>query len=248
MHTDPVTFVLTADLGPEPLIPESATDGVTLDLDKLPKAVVSDNTLIDFSAARESVRGSLSLATAFAGRAAMAAMRDGDNEDDWFAAYKSNFIRLGFTVSQSAFTTSQFQKRGIAIHKAIIPFLTVALGGAGAGPVLLALLENLKEMDRDQPWITLFDQQSRKFHAREIHFGAVSSDAAMSSMRHVAARLSLIDNQTNVLFFKINDASADFKSATTTLSINNRQLANLEPALRDRLQASAFDFIKGASI
>ena len=89
MHTHPVTFVLTADLGPEPLIPESATDGVTLDLDKLPKAVVSDNTLIDFSAARESVRGSLSLATAFAGRAAMAAMRDGDNEDDWFAAYKS---------------------------------------------------------------------------------------------------------------------------------------------------------------
>lgn len=250
MDRNALRFVESADLGQaRPKVLTEATLGAPpLDLDKLPKGVVSGNTLIDYSAAPENVRGGLSLAMTFAGQATTAAMRPGDDEDDWFAAYKSNLMRLGFTVSQSAFTTSRFKKKGVAVHKAIIPFLTIALGGAAVGPVILALLENLKEMDRDKPWITLFDQQSRMFETRELHFGAVASDAVESRMRHVAARLSVMDSETNVLFFKITDTSAEFESATTTISMNNTLLAVLEQPLRERLQASAFDFIKEARI
>jgi hypothetical protein len=49
--------------------------------------------------------------------------------------------------------------------------LTVALGGIGVGPVILALLENLKQADENQPWIRLFDKQSKRFETREILFG-----------------------------------------------------------------------------
>jgi hypothetical protein len=254
MDRNALRFVESAAIEPAPAELETVLEGMAappLDLDKLPKGIVSENTLIDFSAAPEDLRGGLSLAMAFAGRAATAATKakGGDaDEDDWFAEYKSGLMKLGFAVSQGAFTTSRFKKRGIAVHKAIIPFLTIALGGAAVGPVILALLENLKEIDKDQPWIALFDRESRKFQSRELHFGAVASDTVESRMRHVAARLSLSDDTMNVLFFKITDTTAEFESATTTISVNNSLLAVLEQPLRERLQASAFDFIRSAAV
>jgi hypothetical protein len=244
-------FAATGDFSTESYTPGAPGSPQPLDLDRLPRGVVSGNTLIDYSATPEDIRGGLSLAMAFASRAATAATKakgSGADEDDWFAEYKTALMQLGFAVSQGAFTTSRFRKRGVAVHKAIIPFLTMALGGAAIGPVMLALLENLKEMDSTQPWITLLDQESRRFNSRELHFGAVASDTVESRMRHVAARLSLSDDTMNVLFFKITDTTAEFESATTTISVNNSLLAVLEQPLRERLQASAFDFIRSAAV
>ena len=255
MHrTSPLIFVETAQVAqitrPEASIPtlENAVTEAPLDLDKLPDGIVSGNTLIDYSAASERCRSGLSLALAFANRTTRAEMRQGDDEDDWFAAYKSNLARLGFNVSQGAFVKSAFKKRGLAVHQAIIPFLTAALGGAGVGPVIFALLQNLQKGDADKPWITLFDQETRMLNTREMHFAAVNSDNVESKMRHVAARLYFVDKETNVLFFRINDTSADFESVTTTLSIDNGLLSTIEPALRDRLGTSALDFIKKAEV
>lgn len=227
---------------------ESGSTEPPLELDKLPASVVTGNTLIDYSAASEQYRSGMSLALAFANRSTLAEMGPDANEDDWFASYKTNLARLGFSVSQGAFVKSTFSKRGLAVHKAIIPFLTAALGGAGVGPVILSLLTNLQKVDEDKPWITLIDQESRIFETREVHFGAVVSDSVECRMRHVAARLRFVDKQTNVLFFQISNTSADFESATTTLAINNALLSSIEPALRDRLVNSALDFIKRADI
>lgn len=250
----PLSFVETAQIA-EPARLEASTgarvEGTTqpaLDLDKLPSGVVSGNTLIDYSATSESMRGGLSLALAFANRSALAEMRPGDDEDDLFAAYKSNLIRIGFDVSQGAFVKSAFKKKGLAVHKAIIPFLTAALGGAGVGPVLIALLQNLQATDADQPWITLFDRETRMFETREMHFAAAASDNVLTSVRHVAARLFFVDKETNVLFFKVSNMAAEFESTTMTLSINNGLLASIEPVLRERLAETAVDFIRSAII
>jgi hypothetical protein len=50
-----------------------------------------------------------------------------------------------------------------------------------------------------------------------------------------------------VLFFKLNDFSATFESATMTIGINNSLLAVLEPELRAPLAETASDFIAGAA-
>ena len=86
------------------------------------------------------------------------------------------------------------------------------------------------------------------FETREMHFAAAASDNVLTSVRHVAARLFFVDKETNVLFFKVSDIAAEFESATMTLGINNGLLASIEPALRERLAASAMDFIRSASI
>jgi len=217
-----------------------------LNLDKLPQGVVSGNTLIDYSAAPLEVRGGLSLAMTFANQAARAEMKPGDDDDDFFAAYMTNLAKLGFNVSQAAHTKSTFKKRDILVHRAIIPFLTIALGGATVGPVILALLENLQEINKDQPWITLYDRETRQFNTRELNFAAVSSDAVECRIRHVSARLKVVDDKINILFFKIDDSSAEFESATTTISVNNALLGVLEKPLLDRLAATAFENIMAA--
>ncbi len=241
-------FVENAQI-PEPVgRPEAALEGPALNLDKLPDGIVSSNTLIDYSAASAEVRGGVSLAMLFASRAATAAMAPGSDEDDWFAAYRNNLEKLGFRSSQTAMTRNRFRKRGLFVHKAIIPFLTIALGGAGVGPVMLALLENLKEVDKDRPWITLFDQESRHFESREMHFAAVSSSQVESVVRHVTARLTVDSSETNVLFFRMTDAAAEFESVTTTLTANNALLAVIEEPLQQRLAENSFAFIKEATL
>jgi hypothetical protein len=224
--------------------PEGGGPAAGLNLDKLPAGVVSGNTLIDYSAAASpQIRSGVSLAMLFAGRAATAAMGDGADEDDWLAAYKTNLMKLGFGVAGSALQRSRFKKEGVFVHQAIIPFLTIALGGAALGPVILAALGNLQEMDKGQPWITLFDRETRKFDSRELHFAAVSADASTTQIRHVVARLGFAQDTTSILFFKVTRASADFESATTTMSADNGLLAVIEPGLRKRLEGDALGFI-----
>jgi hypothetical protein len=250
----PISFVESAPI--LETTPLKKTGGITiestpepsLDLDKLPQGVVSGNTLIDYSATSEAMRGGLSLALAFANRSALAALGPDADEDDFFAAYKSNLVRLGFNVSQGAFVKSRFKKKGLVVHKAIIPFLTAALGGVGIGPVLVSLLQNLQSIDSDRPWITLFDRETRMFETREMHFAAATSNHDLTSVRHVAARLFFVDKETNVLFFKISEMAAEFESATMTLGINNGLLASIEPALRKRLATTARDFISSATL
>jgi len=225
-----------------------ADEAAPLDLDKLPGGVVSGNALVDLSAMPEgNLRSAVSIALLFAGRVADAAVQPGDDEDDWLAHYHTNMRKLGFGLSQSALSVSRFKKDGVLVHKAIIPFLTIAFGGAGLGPVVLAALEHLSSMDEKKRWITLFDRETRKFETREMHFAAVSTEGSETVIRHVVARLNVESKSTNVLFFRITKATAEFESSTTTMRANNELLSVIEPKLRERMHAEIGNFIAEAS-
>lgn len=249
MTTNPLHFVESADLGGIEEAVAAAPATPALDLDKLPPAVVSGTTLIDFSQAPSpAIRAGVSEALLFASRVATTAMKAGDTEDDWLAAYTTNLGKLGFGISGTAITKSSFKKTGVEVHKAIIPFLTIAFGGAAIGPIILAGLQNLQSINADQPWITLFDHQSRRFDATEMHFAAVSSTDVETTIRYAIARLHYEMTTTSVLFFKVTKGAADFESATKTLTGNNSLLAVLQPALRAKLASLADSFIAEAKL
>jgi hypothetical protein len=243
--TDPLHFIETADIGAQVAV--AVTEGIEpVKLDQIPDGIVSGKTLIDNSAAPVlELRAGVTLALLFAERVATKAMQPGQSEDDWFKAFKANMIQLGFAVEGGAWTKNTFKSKGLFVHKAIIPFLEVALGGVGIGPIIIAALKNLNEVDKDKPWITLFDQQSRVFTTSETHFAAVINGDTNTTVRHVAARLDFAASETNVLFFKFKKNKVDFQSATTTMLIDNTSLAKIEPQLRARLEADAQNFIAG---
>jgi hypothetical protein len=251
MNHKTVNFIENAVLLPVD-IPKVQQDNAAalaeLDLNNLPDAVVTGNTLVDLSKSTPEMRGPLSLALTFATLAANGAVGLNAAKGEWFASYKYNLLQLGLNVSPSSFTSATFSKKGLAVHKAIIPFLTVALGGIGVGPVIIALLENMKQEDENQPWIRLFDMQSKRYETREISLGAVSNDAQETHVRHVTARLRIDENVTNILFFKIDNSSAEFQSATTQITANNEHLSALEEPLRSRLDKLANDNIKAATL
>lgn len=248
MTIDTRSFLESADLG-DVTETFSALEGTALNLDQLPPAVVSGTTLIDFSQVPSlAVRAGVSQAMLFASRVATKAMKSGDDEDDWLAAYTSNLAQLGFTISGSAVTTSTFKKTGVEVHKAIIPFLTIAFGGAALGPVILAGLQNLQTVNENAPWITLFDKETRRFEAQEMHFAAVSSTETDTVVRYAIARLHLASSVTSILFFKLSKTEAKFESATKTMTANNSFLALLEPELRSKLAGLATSFIAGADL
>jgi len=252
MASNPITFIAAAgDLSlPDDELESTAIPGAEpLDLDKLPQGVVSGTTLIDFSnVASAPVRAGVSLAMLFASRLATKATPASADEDQWLAAYTSNLSALGFALSGSGIVSSRFKKTGLKVHEAIIPFLTMAFGGAAVGPIILAGLKNLKDMDKGSPWITLFDRESRRFNLTEMHFAAVSSDATETHIRYAIARLSVASDTTQILFFKITDATASFESSTTTMTANNSLLAVMEPDLRLKLGEMTRSFILDAKL
>ena len=223
-------------------------DVAPLNLDQLPAGLVSGTTLIDFSAVPSmTVRAGVSLSMLFASRVATAAVASDADPDAWLAEYTSNLGKLGFALSGSAIVHSRFKKTGLSVHQAIIPFLTVAFGGALIGPIILAGLKNLQDADAGSPWIKLFDRETRRFNARELHFAAVSSDATDTSIRYAIARLNVSMSETSVLFFRLTEAEANYDSVTTTMAANNSLMAVTEPDLRARLSASSGSFIKEAN-
>ncbi|CAH2402763.1 hypothetical protein [Mesorhizobium escarrei] len=253
MVVNPRAFIQSAELGtldPADIeLGEVETETAALNLDKLPDGVVSGTTLIDFSAVPSmAVRAGVSLSMLFASRVATKAMKQEDDEDDWLASYTSNLGQLGFSLAGSAIINSKFRKTGLRVHKAIIPFLTVAFGGAAVGPIILAGLRNLQEADAGSPWIKLLDRETRRFKARELHFAAVSSNETDTSIRYAIARLNVDLNETNILFFKLTEAEAHFESSTTTMSANNSLLAAMEVDLRIRLGALTKAHIASAEL
>lgn len=215
-------------------------------IDELPMGVAASNTLVDFTAtASPELRSAVCLAMVFAGRVASMEVGKKADEDEWLAAYQTSLGKLGFAVTGGAVQRSRFKKKGLLVHKAIIPFLTIALGGAGVGPVILAALKHLKEVEKDRPWITLFDRESRRYTSSELHFAAVTSDATNTTIRHVVARLVYQATQTSVLFWKIDDVNAEFESATSHMVANNQMLASLAPKLLARMEADVDSYLAG---
>ncbi|MDY6922957.1 MAG: hypothetical protein SWI22_03230 [Pseudomonadota bacterium] len=245
---DPKSIIESAEIGGvEEGVLESQTP--PLNLDKVPDGVVSGSTLIDFTAAPNlTVRSSVSLAMLFASRVATVSMKEGDDEDDWLALYTRKLGEIGFRVSGSAVTRSKFKKTGVAVHKALIPFLTIAFGGGAVGPIILAGLKNLQDMNKDDPWIALFDRQTRRFSVSEMHFAAVSSTETETVIRYVVARLDIASGTTTVLFFRLEKANAEFESVSTTMTADNSLLASLEPQLRAKLERIVSTTIAEADI
>lgn len=208
----------------------------SIDLTNPPQSVAVDSALLDLSAITDpTVRSGLSLSLLFASR--RTAAENVTDADQWLASYLSELGQVGFQIAGVATSTSRLRRVDVGLHKAIVPFLTIALGGATVGPVLLALLNNLDSMNPDSPWITLFSSEAKRFGVQEMHFGAAIPAGANVEIRYVVTRFDLQLDDVNFLFFKITNDVAQFESRTTTVSANNGLLSAVEGDLRTRLES-----------
>ena len=208
-----------------------------VDVDSLPDGVVSGGNLIQFS------KETSPKARAATALSLLAAQRVAANDpvvaspDQWMERHHLVLTNLNWLVETSGYVGQTFDDVGVAVHEAIIPFLTTAFGGAAtAATLILKALEQLKAMNEEKdPWIKLWSRESRRFEVSEYQFSYVEADGADTVLRLAAARLDAKFGKTQVLFFKVKSDTVAFDAATSTLRGSAELLDAIREPLRDKL-------------
>lgn len=217
----------------------------TIDIDSLPNGIVTGSNLIQFPAnASPEVKSSVALSL-------LAAQRVASNDPvvlsptQWLDRHNTVLQNLNWRVEGGGVAKAHFDSVNVAVHQAIIPFLTAALGGAVvAGALILTALKQLQEMDRNAPWITLFDRQSRHFDVSEYQFTMVEVVGDTVHMKLVAARLDASYGRTQVLFFNLKNQNAEFEQANQSYAADAALLAEMNADLKVKLMNVTKSYIQ----
>jgi hypothetical protein len=225
----------------------SDNDGAVnaIDINSLPDGIVTGSNLIQFPpGASAELKSSVALSL-------LAAQRVATNDpvvlspDQWLDRHNTVLQNLNWRKGQGGVTKASFDSLNVAVHQAIIPFLTAALGGAVvAGSLIITALKQLQEMDKGAPWITLFDKQSRRFKVTEYQFSAVEVVGDTVNLRIAAARLDASFGTTQVLFVKIKNQNAKFEQANQSFSTEVSLLNDMNADLKVKLMTLTKSFIQ----
>jgi len=220
----------------------------TVDIKKLPDGIVTGSNILQFANAPSvELRTSVALSLLAAQRVATNDKKV-ESPDEWIARHNDVLSNLNWMIAGGGHVKSTFNSVNVAVHEAILPFLETALGGAGAASLILTAVKQLQAMDKDKPWFTLFDQESRRFKVTEYQFSVVENVGLDTVMRMASARFDATYGSTQVLFFKLTKENAEFESASSKLQANSSLLAAMNGDLELKLAAHAKSFIRDLNI
>src|SRR5688572_28234712 len=87
----------------------------------------------------------------------------------WYDEYLGVLSQIGFAVHQATLKNYDSKTDGFEAHQAVLEVVATLVAGApGALAVVSSTLTALQKMDADNPWITLFNSESRS--ANTAHF------------------------------------------------------------------------------
>lgn len=224
---------------------QEGPDIQAVDIDQLPNGLVVGSNMIQFpAAATAQLKSSVALSLLAAQRVATTDQVV-QTPDQWVQRHNTVLENLNWLNEGGGFVNSQFRSINVAVHQAIIPFLTAAFGPAiAAGALILTALKQLQEMDNNSPWITLFDNQSRHFGITEYQFSVVQVVDDHVQIKLASARLDATFGQTQVLFFKIKHEHAAFQSASASYSCQAELLSEMNDSLKAKLGVFTGSYIK----
>jgi hypothetical protein len=92
--------------------------------------------------------------------------------DDWYKEYFNVLSNVGWVIQDYAFAKYHESGKNFQAHEAILAVATTLLGAA---PTALAIvtttLSSLKSMDKNSPWMTIFDSQSQQARTARFQVG-----------------------------------------------------------------------------
>jgi hypothetical protein len=112
------------------------------------------------------------------------------------------------------------------------------------GALILTALNQLREMDKNAPWITLFDRQSRRFDVTGYQFSVVQVVGDTVHLKVAAARLDALFGKTQVLFVKLKNQNAKFEQANQSFSAEAALLTEMNADLKVKLMTLTKSFIR----
>jgi hypothetical protein len=168
----------------------------------------------------------------------------------WYRKYIEVLQKVGWTVQDMEFQTQQVSDRNLGVHSAIVPVVMAMLGPAiGAASLVVSVLNGLQEMDKNSPWITMYDRASQHSHGAKFQVGYVDADA--TGAPQINAMCFGIDAKrtvTQVLFFKFSKDSAELQKANGKLAMSPAQLAEARDVIAKRVHPFIADYVKDLDI
>ncbi|WBH16813.1 hypothetical protein [Sphingomonas radiodurans] len=163
----------------------------------------------------------------------------------WYDRYVATLRSIGFSVIDKEEATQDIDDDNLSLHEAAIPVIAAALGPAvAAASLVIKALDGLKSMNADQPWITLFERNSRHVHGAAFQVSRIEGDA--NGNPHVTLLCFAVTAQrtiTQVLFLKFSDDDVSLRQSKHILTCNRASLpveaiaGRVKPFLADNVAA-----------
>ncbi|MEM1143490.1 MAG: hypothetical protein AAGI88_12980 [Pseudomonadota bacterium] len=174
---------------------------------------------------------------------------EGGDTDDWYNKYVEVLGGIGMISENAEETFKEITGTSTEVHKEILPVLTGLLGPAMAGATaLISVLEGLQNMDKDAPWITLFDKRSQRARANQFQISHAETDEKALKITLAAFALNAEKSVTRVLFFRFAASEARLRHMTRKLSVNHAAFTAAAPIIEERLGQATRDFIADIAI
>ena len=141
---------------------------------------------------------------------------------EWYNRYVDVLVNTGWLVESSHDSMREISGISSELHEEIIPVLAAALGPAvAATAIVMTVLKGLAEMDKDKPWITLFDRESQRASANQFQVSYAEVDESKNPrITLVCFELDASRSLTQILFFKFSSTKAKLFQFGAKLGIN----------------------------
>ncbi|MEO6006027.1 MAG: hypothetical protein ABIZ04_06045 [Opitutus sp.] len=163
----------------------------------------------------------------------------------WHAAYTDVLQNIGWVMQEGGWNDYTADGTAVEVHEKIVEVLAVVLGPAATAlAIVTSVLNTLKAMKPDSPWITLFTRESQKARIARFQIGVAEQDTHGGVMASLLACVIEADTTvTQVLFFKFKNSKAKFRANNVKVSMNLPALVELSPAIRAKVRAYQIDYL-----
>ncbi|HRO61530.1 MAG TPA: hypothetical protein PK177_20635 [Burkholderiaceae bacterium] len=168
----------------------------------------------------------------------------------WYDVYVSVLQHIGWQTQSMSFETQSLSDRDADMHQAILPVVTAMFGPvAAAGSLVLSVLHGLREMDRDRPWIMLFDRASQHASGAKFQVSRVDSDVAGDpGIELMCFGIEAKRAVTQVLFFRFADTGAQLKKGQGSLSMAKGLLMETNELVTHRVRPFVAEYVNNIEI
>jgi hypothetical protein len=223
---------------------ESGDAVLDLDADKDQAAVVGSEVVSFAKGVSVDQRNDIINCALLAQLVANKRVSDRSNLIQWYKEYFDVLSNLGWTIENNGFSSYEEKADGLEAHEAILKVAAVVLGAAPTAlAVVTSTIQAMKSMDADNPWITIFDRESKQSNTARFQVSLATQSGADFGLSLMAFALEAQSTLTQVLFFKIRRDKVRLQQCSTQVAINEEVLNSVRNKVKNKLAGMAGGFV-----
>jgi hypothetical protein len=223
---------------------ESADEVLELDADKNQAAVVGSEVVSFAKGVSVARRSDIVNCALLAQLVANKRVSDRTQLIQWYKEYFDVLSNLGWTLENNGFSSYEEKADGLEAHEAILKVAAVVLGAAPTAlAIVTSTIQAMKSMDADNPWITIFDRESKQSNTARFQVSLAEQSGSNVSLSLMAFALEAQSTLTQVLFFKIRRDKVRLQQCATQVGINKEVLDAVRGKVKSKLAGMSQDFV-----